>query len=633
MAFHSKLASFVFCFLCFCFYSNSYAQIPDQLFENCDAIVIEQSIDVLHSTKGKFNLTYFQSVQILSAGGNDFQEIIIPYKEGTQKISKINIRVYDGDGKLIKDVKQREIEDYSSTDGYSMVSDHRVKHWKSDESNYPIIVEYSYEMESNTTLLLPFWDPIPGYNVSVVQSSYKLMTNREVRSQELNLDQFESINKTGEFSYEMRHQPAIKAEPFSPMSMSTLPMVILHPNEFSFEQQYGGSFTDYKELGNWMYDRFLDKKELKDPEGVKSQLDSFIDQTNSKREIAKKIYQYVQNNTRYVSIGLDEGGLNPLSPAKVHNVKYGDCKALSLYTMKLLELYQIPSNYVVVSAGQDQPRSFMNDFASTYPGNHIIVNIPFQEDTVWVDCTSNHSPFNFLGSFTDDRVALEINRDNTRLVRTPSYGLDANRSSDELTLLLEENGDLQMMLQQHNTGLEIERHFRMKDMPPTDLQKHLIEKYLEQLPISDFDHAAYKYDESKAGSTLEVDCHLRQFCEVANEYYFIPLTYSDLQIPYLPKNKDRQNAIDFLRAYNSKSKALLKTKSAAQFAEQPDFELSSEYGNYSIQTRQIDDQTLEVTRSFSLHKGQYKPQEYEKIKDFLDRCLKTERSSITIKKL
>ena len=69
-----------------------------------------------------------------------------------------------------------------------------------------------------------------------------------------------------------------------------------------------------------------------------------------------------RNARVYISIGLDEGGLVPLSAGKVHEVKYGDCKALSFYMKSLLDLFGIQANYVVVRAGKEMPEDLFTEY-------------------------------------------------------------------------------------------------------------------------------------------------------------------------------------------------------------------------------------------------------------------------------
>lgn len=80
----------------------------------------------------------------------DFSE---GYKEGTEKIKDIDLRIYDSSGKLLRKVKEKEIEDYALSEG--LISDGRVKYFDFESSSYPVTVEQTWTITSESTMVLP----------------------------------------------------------------------------------------------------------------------------------------------------------------------------------------------------------------------------------------------------------------------------------------------------------------------------------------------------------------------------------------------------------------------------------------------------------------------------------------------
>ncbi|MBE0667501.1 MAG: hypothetical protein IH593_07470, partial [Bacteroidales bacterium] len=73
--------------------------------------------------------------------------------------------------------------------------------------------------------------------------------------------------------------------------------------------------------------------------------------------------------------------------------------------------------------------------------NHAILCVPGSPDTIWLECTSQRIPFNYLGSFTDDRFALLITDDGGRLVRTRKYGSEENRLTRKAIVTIDQTGN------------------------------------------------------------------------------------------------------------------------------------------------------------------------------------------------
>lgn len=604
-------------------------EIASTLLKNAHAVILSESNEIVLNSYKSYTQRYSRRVKVLNKKAEHLQSIAIHYKKGTDKIDDINIIIYDKNGEKIKSVKSKELDDYASSDGFSMITDYRVKHYKYNSNKYPITIAYSYTKKSNTTLSLPTWSPIPSYNVAVVESKYKLATNQEVRSKQLNLDSYQTIIIAGK-SFTMNNQPALNKEKYSEPQLKVFPAIVLNPKKYSFEG-HSGEFDTWAGYGKWIYDSFLKGKRLDNEQAIKEELSKLISPADTKLVIAQKIYDFVQENTRYVSIALDEGGLNPMTPSKVHDVKYGDCKALSLYMHSLLDLYDIESNYVEVHADADYPIGLYEDFPSSFPGNHIILQLLIEGDTTWVDCTSSKNPFGYLGKFTDDRNVLCINEKGGQLTRTPALSKEQNVTKDTVELVIDNKGDGIAYLNHQSLGYSISKDIWLKDLTPKDQKEYFRDKLFKKLNISESSNFDIEVDESIPSSNWKLNLEIEGYAEVAGDYVFISNQISPMDIPVLPKDGNRESDIHFPRAYSQISLINIKTDGDANLIEIKPVQFESSYGRYTKEILQNED-AITVKRTFALNKNTYSKEEYKQIKSFFDRCIKSDREQTTIQK-
>ena len=122
---------------------------------------------------------------------------------------------------------------------------------------------------------------------------------------------------------------------------------------------------------------------------------------------------------QHVSIQLGIGGFKPFDAAFVDLKKYGDCKALTNYMEAMLDakFLGIVSYPALVNAEYNQqpvnPEFPHNSFT------HVILCVPGNNDTTWLECTSKATVAGILGSFTENRNALLITPQGGKLVPTP----------------------------------------------------------------------------------------------------------------------------------------------------------------------------------------------------------------------
>ena len=618
--------------LCFFFATSLNSQaISDSLIKSSNSVILYESTKVDFKSPESYNLKFKRTTKILNKKGERHQVINLPFKEGQDKIGDVSIRVYNGEGRLLDSSTKKAMKEYAAGDGYSMVTDSRVLQWSYPTNLYPITIEYTYEKSSKNTLSLPGWYPIENYDVAVVESHYILNTDQNIRELALNLDKYPSITKT-EKGYAMHNQVSLNSERYSPSFDKVFPLVIKNPEAYYY-QGYRGSFNSWSNYGAWINNNFLDGKTFEQPDKVKADLDKFMGDLKDKKEITKRIYNYVQTNTRYVSISLDEGGLSPMEPTKVHEVKYGDCKALSQYTKCLLELYDVDANYVEVHADVNNQLDLFKDYPSAYPGNHIIINVPIEQDTIWLDCTSTKNPFNYLGTFTDNRLALEINDKGGRLVKTPHYPITQNAVFDTINITVSEDYSAKIDYISHAVGLAIEQDIQMSILSDTETKEYLktnTYKNQSKLKVGDF---KIKFDEEEVSSRKTYQLQLAEYGEKLDEYLLLPVNIKSLSIPKLSKDKNREHDILFRRAYSEQVVYTITLPEAYALSKDPSIQIDNDYGHYSIDLEKTNDTTLKVTKAFKRYAGTHKASEYNKIRNFFMSCQKSEKTSLELIKL
>jgi len=420
------------------------ASIPKDLLPYASAVV--RKMDVTTEVKDLTNTInrYKETVTILNKNGDQHADIDVWYNK-SNRIKYIKGVIYDEFGKPLSKFTDKNFSDHSAGDDASLFVDSRMKHYDPAVVSYPYTIEYEYEVLSKQTLNFDDWTPNHAKATAVEHSTYQFICKPDfnIRYKELNYGGKASIatNSAGlkTYTWEVNNVKAFRTEPYSPNPDQYQTTVKIAPEKFIYEG-YNGSFTNWLDLGKWVHDRLLVGRTTLSPQTI-TQMHSMTDSVKSPKMKAKAIYEYMQRKNRYVSVQIGIGGFQPILAADVDRVSYGDCKALVNYTQALLKAVDIDSYYCVVQAG-DLKKSLIPDFASMAQGNHIILCLPFKNDTTWLECTSKDTPFGYLGNFTDDRWVLACTADGGKLLHTPKYTAEQSKQIRLATATLKADGQL-----------------------------------------------------------------------------------------------------------------------------------------------------------------------------------------------
>ncbi len=143
------------------------------------------------------------------------------------------------------------------------------------------------------------------------------------------------INRSdGYISYAIGREQAIRYEPMAPELFTMAPYVEFALTDFELEGSRARA-SNWEELGSWYYNNLI-KLQIRLSTEVISEVRSLVSDAGSDREKARRIYEYVQQRSRYISVQLGIGGRKPIRAQEVHEKGYGDCKGLTNYMMALM---------------------------------------------------------------------------------------------------------------------------------------------------------------------------------------------------------------------------------------------------------------------------------------------------------
>lgn len=606
------------------------SNIPEDLKKGANAVIRYFDTQVHIEKTNAMVVTESAALTVLNKRGAGWLVFYETYKEKTESISDIQIEIVNALGMVIKKVKPRDIEDMVDSDDIALISDRKAKFFGWETDQFPVTIKYSFKKESRNTLFLPIWFPIFTDRISLERSAYEIIndTHAHIEAKEMNLDGYD-IKKTGDLKYEMSSVKRVIKEKFAPGLSRLVPHVFFRSNIFEYEG-IPGAFKDWDSYGKWVYQALLEPKRTLNTAELLTDVRGKIPQGHDKREIVKNIYEYVQQNTRYIFVNLADGGLVPMESKDVHEKKYGDCKALTFYTQAILDAYGIPSSYVINEAGYDK-ESFMPEYCDAYQGNHIILMVPLESDTLWMDCTSGDAPFNFLGAFTDDRVVLAVDENGGQLVRTPKYGADLYKEVYTTEIVLNEDLSVSVNYDLTCHGLSMDQRMSYYKMGNDEKMERLRDEYdhLMNLKLSDLSH---HMDKDKLEGTEHYSIQADQFAERAGDYLLIPQKFESISIPKLGKKKSRKYPVVFNRGYKEIFNDNYLVPEGYELNTIPEaIDLKSSYGNYQKKITATDKGYL-VERSFELYEGEFSPEEYPKIKTFFNKIKKEELSKIALSK-
>ncbi|WP_412468632.1 DUF3857 domain-containing protein [Pedobacter sp. KLB.chiD] len=592
--------------------------IPSNLRNRANACIRNEETIVDMRSPDNVLLNVKKAITVFNQNGEDEARLVIFYDKNIS-IKGIKGEIYNSVGKLTRKFSQNDFSDMSAADGFSLFVDSRVKHYLPSINEYPYTLVYDYEIRSKQNLIIPEWIPKPSNDVSVEKSTYTFICKPtdEVRIKTQNYNGNPEIitdEKQKKSIWKVNNVLAVKPEPYSPARETYVTRVQIAPQTFYY-YNHRGSYSNWKELGKWIYDNLLVERKTLPPSTVEM-IKDLVKNEKTDKDKARKIYQYLQDKTRYISVQIGIGGLQPVAANEVDRLGYGDCKALVNYMQSLLQAVNITSYYCVVSAGSEK-KSMDPGYASMAQGNHIILCMPLKGDTTWLECTSQKIPFGFLSDFTDDRLVLACTADGGKLLHTPKLTTAENQQIRKAELTLQRDGSIAGRINTVYTGSQYENQEPLIGKPIAEQHKSLKETY--NIDHINFETVLFTQKKDINPELMEdITVDIRNYAPVNGNKMFLQLNAFNLKRT-IPEIKNRTLPVYINRGYTDVDTIIytLPDNVISELIVEQNKTFKSTFGEYSCKAS-VAGNKLTYYRKFVLNDGTFPAAQYAEFSKFIN---------------
>jgi len=557
------------------------------------------------------------TMQINIRSGENESNIEIPYTK-KDKLSLGDAWIEDMQGNIVRKLNKNEIKDRNAISGFSLYEDDFVKSFQLKHNVYPYKIVYSYQITYSDFLSLFLWHPQYGkqQNIKRFKFTVDIPKNYPIKYKQKVINEPQiTIGETSVQYVWTGSYHALKKETNADVSRE-LPGIMALPLTFKYGEK--GSWDSWTSFGDWvaLLNRNMDALPLSEQQKIDRLLSGITD----KKEKARILYKYLQDYTRYVNVKIDVGGLKTYPASYVSENKYGDCKALSNYMKSMLAYTGIPAYYTLINAGV---RAGNIDKSFPYQAfNHVIVTVPLENDTLFLECTSKNIPFGYLGTFTQNRDAfMIIPAGGSRFIHTPA--LTDKDVLCKRIIRIGENND---------AGIEMVcRGDEYDEITYIQKETELMDKYVRTQLLSDISSNVYQWELSGSGNekpevTLKATVKLQNPVKKYGNNLVLPNIPYDLPALEAPEKRTQNVQIYFPVFRKDSMYYKLNNNSIARLPDPVD--IQTEQGSYRMNCTLTNDNNILVAKELLIKSGIRTLDEYTDFYNFITSVRNAEKKNI-----
>lgn len=578
------------------------------------------------------------AVTVMEESARSAGEMSIGYDGRLRSLGSFRGALYDATGKRIRKMGKDDQMDMSAFSSVVDFSDNRVRSGFLYHDEYPYTVEYTWEIEHDGLISWPAFYP-DDERASVAYAAYEVSAPDDVSFRyyafkidlEPDYDRTDRRGRTVRWS--VQNRPSLAREDWAPTYTERMPSIQVAPDAFEVERARG-DLTSWQTFGQWYHDLQVGRDRLA-PETV-ARVEEAVESAESTTEKARRLYAMMQDHTRYISVQLGLGGWQSFPAEYVEERSYGDCKALTNYLISLLRAADVEAYPVLIRAGAGAA-SVLADFPANQ-FNHVITAVPLAAtdtspaDTLWLEATSQTTPFGWLGTFTSDRVGLLVKDGASQIVHTPAMQPEQNGQHRTVDVTLQPNGSANLTLVDRYSGAQKDRmHGVLHERTSTEQIATVSRTYaLPSYEVVSFDPAPLSARDLEAA--MPVALRANRYARSVGSRLFVPLSPAS-QVDYgLEASDERLLPIHMGYPYLDTDTVRIALPPGYTIEALPSpIEEQTDFAHYSAQVEQVEG-SLIYTRRLELMQSRIPADQYADVRAFFQTVARADGAQAVLKK-
>jgi transglutaminase-like putative cysteine protease len=589
-------------------------------------LLVEETVEIKPNNTSVSILHVVEKV--LQERGKKSAEVEIGYDSSYERVELVFARTLTEDGRIIYAGRQN-IRDVTKYLNYPLYSNAKAYIISMPSVDVGAIIEYKIKVyssklvnEDDFTILYRLREKYPIYEAKF---DLILPKDREARFKFFNQDYALGLDLSPKIREE--ESKKIYSWRFNQI-LSIIPEESMPPYSYVNPAILITSFNSWEEIYRWWDVLYRDKLQLGDE--AKNLVKELTQGLKDDYAKAKRIYEYVAKNIRYVAVEYGESGHEPHHAQEVFLNRYGDCKDQAILLIAMLRVAGIAAYPVLIPTQEAYP------IEKNFPSinfNHAIAVVKLGDTFIFMDPTSTTTSFGDLPLDDQDREVLIFLDKTYKITKTPQLKDNRVTYLTQIEIDEEENAFIKREVSAQGAYASAQRWY-LKYTHPNRIRENIENKITRICPFAELiEYKIEDVDDFDLSPRLEYTFSADKFLNPAKNLRIIPsLKDIDLSHSLIAKEK-REFPLDLGGLFIKRSLVTIKLPQNLRVKYLPDdTKVETEWFGFKLSYK-AEKETLEISQEFVIKKRIVEKDEYQNFRGKLKHIFHLLRERVILEKL